>query len=162
MSVLSKPLRAKNQSKPLHLALLSSNGSVLPNLSAELELTWADNNSALKPRTLGMTKLSQVSQGRRLGDTVKEFDVEDLEKRDSVQEDDLCDINTDAELWSDVPTSPSHQSEKYPNDSFYSSFFTRKRTESCSLIFIGSTEYLRLYSVGEFHGYDRHSSNCLF
>lgn len=143
------------------MALLSADGSVLPNLSAELELTWADNNSTSKPRTLGMTKLTQASQGRRLGDTVKEFDVEELEKRDSLQEDDLHDINTDADLWNGVPTSPSHKSENYPNDSFYSSYFTRNGAEPCSLIFIGSSEYLRLYSIGEFHKYDRYSTGFL-
>jgi hypothetical protein len=63
-SLLPKRLKPKNECSPLHFALLDTEGSVLPALSEKIELAWADNSSLERPRTVGMTKLSNFSHGR--------------------------------------------------------------------------------------------------
>ena len=149
-SLLPKPLKPKNDSSPLHFALLDVEGRVLPPLAEGIELAWADNSSVVRPRTLGMTKLSNFSQGRALDTSTRDFDVagalEDSESEDS----EFGDINTSADLWSGVPLPEAASVEgenRYPNDSFYATFLKRNMTAVCAFVFVASSDSLRLYSM---------------
>lgn len=151
-SLLPKPLRPKNESFPLNLTLLNGDGCSLPPLSGEVELDWADNNAISRPRTVGMTKLSNFSQGRRLGDALEGNAAENLLEEDRSRADfsadsEFDDINTDADLWSAVPPTMSQRNERYPNDSFYSGYLKRNAKTSCNMLSIASSDSLRLYIV---------------
>ena len=151
-SLLPKSLKPKNDSSPLHFALLDTDGSVLPPLVEGIELAWADNSSVERPRTMGMTKLSNFSLGRALDETARDFDVDgalvDTESDDS----EFGDINTDADLWSSVPKPKVAESvpnnERYPNESFYSTFIKRNMTAVCAFVVVVSSDSSRLYSLG--------------
>lgn len=159
--VLTKPLRPKNASFPLEIILLDGDGSVLPPLSAEIELAWADNNSISRPRTVGMTKLSNFSRGRKLGDALGDMQADELlhdEILNHSMDSEFDEINTDADLWSEVPPVESPQVEKYPNDSFYSGYLRRNARSSCKMIFIASSDSLRLYMLDSIMKGDRSPS----
>ncbi len=150
--LLSKPLKPKNDSSPLDIVLLDAEGRVLPPLADEIELTWADNNSITRPRTVGMTKLSNFSTGRKLGDSLSEMTAneimdESLYGKECSSGSEFDDINTAADLWNAVPPAESQRKEKYPNDSFYSRYLRRNAKCSCMMIFIASADSLRLYMV---------------
>lgn len=149
-SLLSKPLKPKNDSSPLHFALLDVEGRVLPPLAEAIELSWADNSAVERPRTLGMTKLSNFSQGRALSTSAKDFDVADALDDTESDDSEFGDIDTSADLWSGVPvpkTASVETENRYPNDSFYANFLKRNTTAVCAFVFMASSDSLRLYSL---------------
>ena len=151
--LLSKPLKPKNDSFPIDLVLLDGEGRILPPLSGEIELLWADNNAISRPRTVGMTKLSNFSKGRKLGDTLQGMNADELlddeiSDTEHTADSEFDDINTDADLWNAVPSAESYQrKQKYPNDSFYTGYLRRNARASCKMIFIASSDSLRLYMM---------------
>ena len=157
-SLLPKPLRPKNESLARHMALLDTDGSVLAALSEAIELSWADNSSTERPRTMGMTKLSNFPQGRTLGESARDFDA-DAALGDSESEDsEFGDINTNADLWGSLPSPKggggagaselsAGRDDKYPNDSYYANYLKRNVKGVCSYVFVASSDSLRLYSL---------------
>jgi hypothetical protein len=158
--LLPKPLRPKNDSSTLHMALLDTEGSVLSALSESIELSWADNSAVERPRTMGMTKLigSNFSHGRALG---RDFDadaVSDAESEDS----EFGDINTAADLWGSAAVgrggsgsaapSPSTATGSatittYPNESFYATYIKTASRNVCNYVLVASVDSLRLYCL---------------
>ena len=60
---VGRPMRPKNASTPLSMALLDASGIPLPLLHGQLVLAWANNNSTATPRTLAMTKVASLKEG---------------------------------------------------------------------------------------------------
>jgi hypothetical protein len=60
---VGRPMRPKNASTPLSMALLDASGIPLPLLHGQLVLAWANNNSTDTPRTLAMTKVASLKEG---------------------------------------------------------------------------------------------------
>lgn len=149
-SLLPKPLKPKNDSSPLHFALLDMEGRVIPPLAEGIELTWADNSAVERPRTLGMTKLSNFSQGRALSTPARNFEAADALEDTESDDSEFGDIDTSADLWSGVPVPKAASVEgegRYPNDSFYANFLKRNMTAVCTFVFVASSDSLRLYSL---------------
>ena len=60
---IGRPMRPKNASRPLALALLDGAGIPLPPLHGPLVLHWARNCAAAPPRSLAMTKVASLREG---------------------------------------------------------------------------------------------------
>lgn len=60
---IGRPMRPKNASRPLALALLDAAGWPLPPLHGPLVLHWARNCAAAPPRSLAMTKVASLREG---------------------------------------------------------------------------------------------------
>ena len=165
----AKPLMPKNPSTPLDLCLLDANRNIIPPLSGQLSLPWADNDSVSRPRTLGMTHLSGFSQGKSLGDIARDSsDDEDdalrtavseqekrnisimsLFKKSQDKDSDVGEIDTSGDLWAGVAKDKTIKEDPYPMGEDYQSYILNEGSSATvSLIFMATSEHLRLYTIG--------------
>lgn len=154
-----KPLKPKNASEPLELALLSDSRVPMVPISGPVSLAWADNESSDKPRTLGMTKVSGISVGKVSNSfSIEGVDSDDeldqaldealdqnqrekkgimgifpKKKQDSPRKSDDLDIDTSSNLWDTVANDfMKVREEAYPDGDFYASNICRECNDTAS------------------------------
>lgn len=169
MKISAKPLMPKNPSTPLDFCLLDANRNIVPPLSGPLFLPWADNDSVGKPRTLGMTHVTGFSQGRSLGkslqdssdeeddalrtavsdQTKRNVNIMNLFKKSQEKDRDVGEIDTSSELWGDIAKETKIKETPYPMGEDYQSYFMNEgNIGTVSMIFMATSEHLRLYTIG--------------
>lgn len=165
----AKPLMPKNPSTPLELCLLDANRNIIPPLTGQLSLPWADNDSVSRPRTLGMTHLAGFSQGKSLGDAIRDssdeeddalriavseqekrnINIMNLFKKSQDKDNDVGEIDTSGDLWGGIAKEPAIKEDPYPMGEDYQSYIVNEsNSATVSMIFMATSEHLRLYTIG--------------